>query len=199
MPSVVVPLAEGRFLVQMSEEDWAEGVASGTARDEENRLHPFRDQTHGAEVSRSLEYSVRGAVGEKAVCVFLGIEYGGKGTLGEVDIASRYEVKSSAHPCLLLNGFTKGVRGRPDSIDATYIATRVNETSREVTLLGWIAGREAMVGENWGDHFGKGRPCFKVDAGLLGPMTTLPFIEAFDGGDVERAGGCRGSSTKQKT
>jgi hypothetical protein len=205
MLSAVEPLAEGRFLVRMSDEDWVEGAAAGRARDEENQLHPFRHQTHGAEESRSLEYSVRGSVGEMAVCVFLGIKYGGKGILGEVDIASRYEVKSSAHPCLLLNGHVPGVRGKADIQNAIYIATRVVEQTKEVVLLGWIHGDEAISPEYWADHFGKGRPCYKVDAGFLNPITTLPFLElfpnrrCFNGGDVEGASACLGSSMRPGT
>lgn len=179
MPTTIVPLAEGRFAADMSEDDWREGEASGRARDEENKGHPFRRQTHGAEPWRSLEYSTIGGVGEKGVCELLAVRYGGKGTLGEVDIAGVYEVKASRHPCLLLNGAVPGVHGRPDSPDAIYIACQVMPDQKRVVFLGWAAGRDVMVQENWGDHFRKSRPCFKVDAGHLNPMTTLPRLEQF--------------------
>jgi hypothetical protein len=175
--SEVKELPQGRFLVAMSDADWEDGEAAGLARDHENQRHPHRHQTHGAEQSRSAEYSKRGGVGEKAVCVFLGVPFAGKGTLGEVDVAGRYEVKSSRHYNLLLNKKIQGVYGKGDDSQSLYIATTVNDESREVSLIGWMYGYEAMVDDNWGDHFRNGRPCWRVSAEYLHPITTLPGLQ----------------------
>lgn len=196
MSSVIVPLAEGRFAVEMSEEDWAEGEASGEARDVENQLHPLRHQTHGAEISRSREYSVRGGRGEKAVCIWLGVRYGGKGILGEVDIAGRYEVKSSAHPCMILNGQVSGVYGKGDDPSRVYIGVQVVDEGRRCILIGWSAGHDVMTPDRWANHFRKNppRPCYMVEAGHLNPMTSLPGVESFPNCYLFR--GCSSEGTK---
>jgi hypothetical protein len=118
-------------------------------------------------------------VGEKAAAIMLGVPFGGKGVLGEVDIAGKYEIKSSAHQNLLLNKAQPGVYGRSDSPDSIYIAGQVRELYRDVLFVGWAKGEDVMTDENWGDHFRNGRPCWRALPHQLKDMNSLPWIEDF--------------------
>lgn len=169
----------GIVRVALSHADWAEGVAAGLSRDAENQKNHMIRQTHGAEQRRSGEYHARGGVGEKAGAVMLGVTFGGKGRLGEVDIAGTYEIKSSAHPNLLLNKSVAGVHGNGDRNDAIYVAGQVRDLERDVLFLGWAYGHDVMTDQNWGDHFRNGRPCWRALPSDLNPMSSLPHLEKF--------------------
>lgn len=115
-----------------------------------------------------FDYQINGCLGELTVAKHFGVFWNGSfRDLGAVDVGERYQVRASDY-----DGPNAGLILHPPDNDAqVFIKAFVHLP--QVTLMGWMLGREAKQTRFWTEKLKKGRPGFLVVHELLHGMDEL--------------------------
>lgn len=133
-------------------------ISAGGMRQIEN-CKRNRDPYHGAGTERDWQLHMEGALGEMALCKWLGVYWPGKGGLRDADIGVA-DVRTGARHTHSL------ILHREDSDDREFwLVTGING---KYVIRGWICGRDGKSEKYWKDP-GTGRPAFFVPQSALNP------------------------------
>ncbi len=120
-----------------------------------------------------------GVMGEFADAKFFNLYYDGNGPnpdrtdVGEAQIRSTGNENNGLFYKGLL-GTKKDLKDKPDRI---YILNIVDKNEHCSYLIGYAFGYELLKEENWGDHFGKNRPCYRLTQEKLHPIENLTVVD----------------------
>lgn len=130
-------------------------------------IRSHRQGRYGCE-DTGFDYQINGCLGELTVAKHFGVFWNGSfRNLSAVDVGQRYQVRASTY-----DGPNAGMALHPpDRDDQPFIKAFVKLP--QVTLMGWVFGREGKQSEFWGEKLQKGRPCFLVPHGVLHGMDEL--------------------------
>lgn len=140
---------------------------------------------HGSNPGYAWQYSIMGAIGEKAVSKYLGVYWSGNvGNYGAKDVAG-YQVRATtlgARWGMILHPQVRP-GGKGDHDADVFIAAHIDtSTYKTVHLLGWCYGRQGKRQSFWRDDTTivkpprKGGDAFFVPRDILQSMHTLPTI-----------------------
>jgi len=137
-----------------------------------------RQHRYGSDGGPCWDHNINGCLGELTVAKHFGMFWNGSfGDFSAVDVGNRYQVRSSDY-----DGPNAGlILHPPDNDEQTHIKALIKLP--QVTLMGWMLGRDAKQPHFWTDKLKPGRPCFLVPHGVLRGMDELcqqdgePIIE----------------------
>jgi|ERR1017187_409896 hypothetical protein len=149
--------------------DWIANRRNGQAKKKRRKVKYGQDPEATAQDDRA------GAHGELAVAVLTGFspwwsdEVNTSGAGHDPDVGS-LQVRTRKH-----HHYDRLLIQPDDPKDAAFIHCTTELDSLDVVrLYGWSLGAWVQRQEFWGDHFGKGRPCFALPQVRLHDLLTLP-------------------------
>ena len=136
-----------------------------------------REGRYGAERRPDFQGDVIGCVGEMTLAKHLDQYWNGAfGNLRAADVGTLYQSRGSdytgpnagmlVHPPVNIDG-SKGD-------DPEHLFVKALVLLPNVTLMGWMFGRDAQQQKYWNDRLRPGRPAYLVPHEDLKPMATLP-------------------------